>query len=189
MELIGPYLIGCTLLVVAGAMKAVRPDDTARALAPLMPARLGALSPFGRLRWIIRSAAVVEAGLGVVAFVLPRAGSAALVAASYVAFAGGVAYARSRGGALASCGCFGTPDTPATLLHVVVDLVFAVAAASVATSAPSEGTILTVLAHQPLHGVALLVVSAVGAWLTYLTLTMLGALQAARRAVGVHGSQ
>ncbi len=34
-----------------------------------------------------------------------------------------VAYARSRGGALASCGCFGTPDTPATLLHVVVDLV------------------------------------------------------------------
>ena len=43
-ELIGPYLIGCTLLIVAGAMKAARPDDTARALAPLVPARLGALA-------------------------------------------------------------------------------------------------------------------------------------------------
>ena len=187
MELIGLYLIGCTLLVVAGVTKALRPDDTARALAPLMAGRLVALADVRRLRWVIRMAALVEAGLGVVAFVLPRAVSAALVAASYCAFAGVVAFARSRGGSLASCGCFGTPDTPATLLHVTVDLVFASAAVFVATSAPSVGTIVAVLAHQPLHGAAMLLVSAVGAWLTYLVLTVLGALEASRRTVGVAG--
>ena len=187
MELIGLYLIACTLLIVAGAMKAARPDDTARALAPLMPAPFEALADVRRLRSIIRSAALVEAGLGVAAFLLPRAVPAALVAASYAAFAGVVAYVRARGGALASCGCFGTPDTPATVLHVVVDLVFAGAAVLVATSAPPGGTILTALGHQPLHGAALLIVSAVGAWLTYLTLSMLGSLEAARRAVGTPG--
>jgi Methylamine utilisation protein MauE len=186
-ELIGPYLIACTLLIVAGVMKAVRPDDTARALVPLVPARLGALATVPRLRSVIRGVALIEAGLGMVAFVLPRAVPAALVAASYVVFAGVVAYARARGGALASCGCFGTPDTPATLLHVAVDLVFAVAAVFVATAASSGATVFSVLGSEPLHGVALLMVSAVGAWLTYLTLSLLGSLQAARRTVGLPG--
>ena len=122
MELIGPYLIGCTLLFFAGVTKAARPDDTARALGPLMPRRLGGLVQFRHVRTIIRLAAMFEAGLGVVALILPRSLTAAFVAASYLTFAAVVAYARSRGGALASCGCFGTADTPATFLHVVVDL-------------------------------------------------------------------
>ncbi len=187
MELMGPYLIGCTLLVLAGVMKAARPDDTARALVQLMPTRFSALSQVRRMRTTVRIAATLEAGLGVVAAAVPRSASAALVAASYVVFAGVVAYARSRDGALASCGCFGTPDTPATLVHVVVDLALAIAATLVATAAPTDGTIITALAHQPFDGVPLLVVSAVGAWLTYLTLTMLAALEAVRRTVGVAG--
>ena len=189
MELIGPYLIGCTLLAIAGVKKAARPDDTARALAPLLPARLGARCQFRHIRTIIRIAAILEAGLGVVAVVLPRSLSAAIVAGSYAVFAGVVAYARSRGGALASCGCFGTADTPATLLHAVVDLALAIAAAVVATSAPTGGTIITAIGHQPLDGAPLLIVSAVGVWLTYLTLSMLAALEAARRAVGAPGGR
>lgn len=185
MELIGPYLIGCTLLVLAGLMKAARPDDTARALVPLVPARFNSFFPFRRMRTTIRVAAMLEAVLGIVAVALPRSLSAAVVAASYAVFAGVVAYARRRGGALASCGCFGTPDTPATLLHVVVDLMLAMAAAVVATYAPTEGTVVTALGHQPFAGVPLLAVSAVGAWLTYLTLSMLAALEAARRTAGV----
>jgi hypothetical protein len=188
-ELIGPYLIGCTLLFVAGAMKAMHPDDTARALAHVMPERLGALADVGRMRGVIRIVAILEAGLGVVAVALPRPLLAAFVAASYIGFAGVVAYARGRGGALASCGCFGTPDTPATLLHVVVDLVAALAAVLVATSASSAATIATVLSHQPLHGAPLLLVSAVGAWLTYLTLSTLGTLEAVRRTVDVSGER
>jgi hypothetical protein len=70
---------------------------------------------------------------------------------------------------------------------VVVDLALAIAATLVATAAPTDGTIITALAHQPFDGVPLLVVSAVGAWLTYLTLTMLAALEAVRRTVGVAG--
>ena len=45
----------------------------------------------------------------------------ALVAGSFAGFAVVVAFARHRGGAIASCGCFGTPDTPATLVHVAVN--------------------------------------------------------------------
>ena len=185
MELMGLYLIGCTLLIFAGVMKAARPDDTARALVALAPTRFRALFPVRRIRTMIRIAATLEAGLGVVAVAVPRSVTAALVAASYVVFAGVVAYARSRGGALASCGCFGTPDTPATLVHMLVDLALAIAATAVATAAPATGTIFTALGRQPFDGLPLLAVSAVGAWLTYLSLSLLAALEAARRNVGV----
>jgi hypothetical protein len=189
LELIGPYLVGCTLLLFAGAMKALHPEDTARAFAQVMPARLSVVADVQRMRGIIRMVALLEAGLGIVAVAWPRPLLAAFVATSYGAFAGVVAYARARGGALASCGCFGTPDTPATLLHVVVDLVVALAAVFVATSASSTATIGSVLSHQPLHGAPLVVVSAVGAWLTYLTLSMLGTLEAVRRTIDVFGKR
>jgi hypothetical protein len=182
-ELIGPYLVGCILLVVAGVTKAVRPDDTARALAPTLPARIRPITSFGRLRTVIRTAAGLEAGLGLIGLVLPRPPVAGLVAGSYLAFAGVIGYIRSEGGPLASCGCFGTPDTPATFLHVAVDLVLAAAALAVALDAPSSGSTLTVLNHGPIHGVPLALTTLVGAWLTYLTLSVLATLQAARRTV------
>jgi Methylamine utilisation protein MauE len=183
-ELIGPYLVGCALLAWAGAMKAWRPDDTARALAPLVPSALRARVGVRQTRWIVRGVALVEAVLGVVGATLPRPVLAGCVAVSYVAFAAVVAYARGRGGALASCGCFGRPDTPATLLHVAVDLALAIAAAVVAVSASSDVTLRSVLSSQPLHGAPLVLLAGVGAWLTYLTLSMLATLHAAREAVG-----
>jgi hypothetical protein len=181
-ELIGLYLIGCTLLALAGAMKALRPDDTARALVTLVPARWRRLVQFPQLRRLIRIVSLFEAGVGLVAVGLPRPVTAALVATSYFLFAGVVAYARSRGGALASCGCFGTPDTPATWLHAAVDLVLAGAAAAVAAAAPTRGSVFTVLAHEPLHGAPLLFLTGVAAWLTYLTMSVLAALGATRLA-------
>jgi hypothetical protein len=188
-ELIGLYLVGCTLLACAGVMKAWRPDDTARALLPLLPARIGARIRVRQMRTIVRTVALVEAGLGAVAAALPRPALAVLVAASYLLFAGVVAYARSRGGALASCGCFGTPDTPATLLHVAVDLVLGIAATVVAVVAPSDATLASVLSHQPLHGAPLALLVGVGAWLTYLTLSVLATVQAARVAIGSPASR
>jgi hypothetical protein len=178
MELIGLYLVACLLLVAAGAAKAVRPDDTARALSAVVP--LGE----GRLRPVVRTGSVLEAGLGAAALAFPRTGLAAAVAASYLLFAVFVAVARRRGGAIASCGCFGTPDTPATGLHVVVDLVLAASASWVAAAALG-GSLASVLAAQPLHGAPLLAVSALGAWLTYLTVSVLASLQAARRLAAV----
>jgi hypothetical protein len=184
MELIGLYLVGCVLLACAGVMKAWRPDDTARALAPLVPGRIGARLRFRQVRTIVRVVAVIEAVLGVAAAALPRPALAGLVAASYLLFTGVVAFARWRGGALASCGCFGTPDTPATLLHVALDLVLGIAATVVAVRAPSDANVASVLGHQPLHGAPLVLLAGVGAWLTYLTLSVLSTVQAARVAVG-----
>jgi hypothetical protein len=177
-ELIGLYLVACTLLATAGATKAVHPTDTARALATLVP------RPPDRIRRTVRVGSVAEAVLGCVAILFPRAGSAWLVALSFAGFAAFVAFARHRGGVISSCGCFGTPDTPATGLHVIVNVALAIAAAAVAIAGPT-GTIVSVLARQPAHGLPLLAVSALCTWLAYLTISVLAKLQAARRLTAV----
>jgi hypothetical protein len=179
MELIGLYLVGCALLVMAGTAKMIRPGDTARALSAVLPLSLA------RTRSLVRVGATAEAALGVVALVYPRTVTAGLVALSYAALAAFVMLARAKGGPIASCGCFGTPDTPATLLHVVINGGLAVAAMAVAVAAPS-GTIVSVLSAQPLHGVPLVLVSALCVWLTFLAISVLGALQAARRLIGIN---
>jgi hypothetical protein len=183
MELIGPYLIGCVLLVVAGALKAIRPDDTARALVSVVAPRLRPVVRYRVLRFIVRLLSAVEAGLGAFALLVPRPLTAALVGASYVAFAVAVVYTRSRGGALASCGCFGTPDTPATYLHVGIDLLIGGAALAVAAEAPTTGWLAVVLSRQPLHGLPLVALAAVGAGTTYLALSGLARLQGVRMAL------
>jgi hypothetical protein len=177
MALIGLYLIAAGMLCVAGIAKALRPDDTARAMAALVPGR----APLDLVRSVVRVGALAEAALGAVAIAFPRPVTAALVALSYLAFSGVVAYARRRGGPLATCGCFGRPDTPPTALHLVIDLALAAAAATVAVGTPSENTLGLELAHQPWAGFPLLFVSAVGLWLTALALSSLAALTAARR--------
>ena len=58
------------------------------------------------------------------------------------------------------------------------------AAGSVAL-AGSTAPIVSVLARQPGHGLPLLAVSAVCAWLAYLVMSVLAELQAARRLTGI----
>jgi hypothetical protein len=180
LAVIGPYLVACALLVGAGIAKTVRPDDTARALAALVRGRGMRLV---RLRLAVRAGALAEAALGLVALALPRPVTAALVASSYLCFAGIVLVALRRGGPLATCGCFGRADTAPTVVHLVLDLALAVAAAVLAAAAPRQGTLVTYLAHQPWAGLPLLFVSAVGAWLTLLALSALGELEGGRRLV------
>jgi hypothetical protein len=177
-ELIGLYLIAAGLLCVAGVAKAAHPDDTALAMTALVPGR----PPLRLVRAAVRAGALVETALGAAAIVFPRPATAALVALSYLVFFAVVAYARWRGGPLATCGCFGRPDTPPTALHLVIDLALAAVAATVAVTAPPANTLGLQLAHQPWAGFPLLFVSAVGLWLTALALSALGALTAARRA-------
>jgi hypothetical protein len=177
MELIGPYLIGCILLVVAGSMKAIRPDDTARAFASLMPMGLHPVLDVREVRITIRFLSIAETCLGVLALLVPRQLDAALVGASYLAFAVVVSYARTQGGALASCGCFGTPDSPATYLHAFVDLLLGAAAIATAVDAPTAGWIGSVLALQPLHGLPLALLVAVGTGVTFVAFSGLTRLQ------------
>lgn len=181
MELIGIFLVACGLLVLAGAAKAIRPDDTARALVLLFAGCAPWARSVRRARLAVRLGALIEAALGVAALAAPRPATAAMVAASYALFAGVVLYARRSGGVLATCGCFGRPDTPPTNLHVVLNLAFVVAALAVAVHPPHASLLLEFLGHQPWLGFPLIFVSAVGVWLAYLALSPLASLEAARR--------
>jgi Methylamine utilisation protein MauE len=177
-ELIGLYFVACGLLVAAGVAKAIRPDDTARALGGLVP--LSART----LRVAVRCGSAAEALLGAIALALPRSATAWSVAASYLGFAAVIAVLRRRGGAIASCGCFGTPDTPATMVHVVIDLVLALSAVAIAVDGPT-GSLGSLLRAQPLDGVPLVAATVLCAWLTYLAISTLSEVEAARRLLGI----
>lgn len=170
---LGLYLVACAVLAVAGVAKAWRPAGTARAMAGLRPG--AALRP---MSLPVRVGAGVELGLGLAALAYPRPALAGAVAASYFAFAAFVSYARARGGVLATCGCFGTPDTPATALHTLVDLALGGAALVVAIWGPA-GDVVGILAAQPLDGAPLVVASGVGTALVLLAMTSLARLRAA----------
>jgi methylamine utilization protein MauE len=183
MELIGVFFIACGLLVLAGVAKAVRPDDTARALVLLLPGSISRVLSFTLTRRAIRIGALMEAVLGACALVFPRPITAALVALSYTVFLFTVVYARRRGGPLSTCGCFGRPDTPPTALHVVLNVIFVATAVSVSVGPPQFTALTSLLEHQPWDGAPLLLASGVGVWLAYLALSPLASLEAVRRLV------
>ena len=178
MELMGLYLAAALLLALAGAAKTVRPMDTARAVAAVVPV------PLTMSRTLVRIGALAEAAVGTAAVAHPSPVTAELVAVSYLGFAAFVTVVLARGGALASCGCFGKPDTPATRLHVVVNLVLAGSAVAVAATV-TPGWLPAVLELQPWHGVPLALLSVLCAWLAFLALSRLAELAAARQLLGV----
>ena len=181
MELIGVFFIASGLLVLAGIAKGIRPDDTARALVLLLPERSAFTPSFTMARRGVRIGAVTEAAVGAVALFFPQPATALLVAASYLLFVGVVVSARTQEGALSTCGCFGRPDTPATGLHVLLNVVFLATAVGVALHPPHYSSLVPMLANQPWSGVPILLASGAGVWLTFLALAPLAALEAARR--------
>src|SRR5690606_33515263 len=78
---------------------------------------------------LVRAGAAAEAVLGAVVLAVGGRLPAALVAVSYLAFAGFVAVALRSGRPVGTCGCFGRPDTPPRWSHVAVDLALAAAGA------------------------------------------------------------
>ena len=178
MELIGPYLAACLLLAVAGTAKVFRPMDTARAVVAVVPL------PLAVVRALVRVGALAEAVIGTAGSVHPSPVTAGAVALSYLGFAAFVAVVLARGGPLASCGCFGRPDTPATRIHVVIDLILAASAGAVATGSVAAW-LPALLGGQPWHGVPLVLLSLLCAWLAFLALSRLPELGAARRLLGV----
>ncbi|HWW54312.1 MAG TPA: MauE/DoxX family redox-associated membrane protein [Acidimicrobiales bacterium] len=147
------------LLAGAGLLKLGRPANTAKALR--VPVT------------VVRGAAAAEAGLGLAALFVGGWWPAVLVGASYVAFAAFVAGALVSGRPLATCGCFGEPDTPPTRTHVLVDLAFAgFALAAAATGATHPITSL---------GAASWIGAATVAYLAFLVLSTLPRLAEASR--------
>jgi hypothetical protein len=171
--LAGPFAIAATLLLIGGALKVVRPDDTVGALRAL---RLPA-APL-----LVRLGAGVEAVIGAAALVYGDRRFAALVAGSYLMFAVFVAFALARDAPVGSCGCFGRADTPPTVTHVVINAAATAAAVGVALD---PGVALTdVLAAQPLLGLPFLLLVGVGVYLTVVALTVLPRTRAMARGAG-----
>ena len=166
MSFLGPYLTACALLIAGGLLKAFRPQDTARALRLPVP--------------LVRAAAAAEAVVGAAALLRPSSVTATAVAASYAGFAVYVARLRRSGGALATCGCFGEPDTAPTAAHVAVDVALAAATVAVALDTHAHA-VWHVLAAEPGNGVPLAFVSVTCTVLAFGVLSHLGRLEGARR--------
>jgi hypothetical protein len=177
--LAGPFAIAAVLLALGGAAKAVRPRDTALALAAV-GMKFPRVLP-GRV--VVRIGGAVEAAIGVAAVLVGGPVLCALVAVSYLAFALFVAVALRTGAPISSCGCFGKVDTPPSIVHVVLDLAFA----GVATAAAFTGDVALpdVLADQPLAGVPFLLLLAIGCSLVFLAFTSLPKTMAVVREVAV----
>ncbi|TAL25362.1 MAG: hypothetical protein EPN99_01735 [Frankiales bacterium] len=167
--LAGPYLASAALLVAAGAAKVRDPLPLMRALVTAGVPSRPALAP------LVRTGAAVEIALGLVAIGTGHAVAAAGVALSYLAFTGFVLLAMTRGGVLASCGCFGKADTPPTRTHVTVTAALAAVAAVVAVR--PLGPLPDLLATAPWNGLPLLLATAAVAATTYLVLALLPVLR------------
>ena len=164
----GPYAAAAILLAVGGALKLRRPVPTANALGAVgLPESVPIVRAFGTIEVVVAVGALTT---GQPVF-------AVLVGVSYLVFAGFVLLALTRGGAISSCGCFGEPDTPATPVHVALDLAAAAVALAVAAGGGSHWQ--SFLSDQPLGGAPFIVLTATCTYLGYLALTVLP--RAARR--------
>jgi hypothetical protein len=165
--LAGPYAAAAILLGVGGVLKLRRPQPTATAMSGVgMPTSVGFVRAFGAAEVVIAGGALT---IGLPVF-------AVLVGLSYLVFSIFVLLALARGGAIASCGCFGEPDTPATPVHVALDLAAALVAFGVAAGGGSDWW--QVLRDQPLGGVPFVVLTVTCAYLGYVVLTLLPRISA-----------
>jgi hypothetical protein len=158
----GPLAVASLLLAAGGAAKLARPDTTAKALSALG-------LPVGPVA--VRTGAAIELGVGLSALAAGGVVAAAVVSASYAALALFVAAALVRDTPLATCACFGEPDTPPTALHVAVDLALAAGAALAAATGTAQPLVALNLATATGAGVA--------AYVTFLLLTALPRVTAA----------
>jgi hypothetical protein len=161
-SLVGPFLIAAVVLALAGARKLADPAPTR-----------GALRQMG-LPWrgpVVPAMALAEIATAATAVVVGSWWSAAALAAWYVGFTVFVAVALRRDVPLASCGCLGSPDTPPTVGHLVVDGLFA--ATAIGVTLDPIGAIGEVLGDQPWSGLPLLLWVGVGTYIVYLVLAVL----------------
>jgi hypothetical protein len=159
----GPAVASAILLATGGTSKLLRPANTVHALRGL---RLPAA------RSGVRLLAVAEIGVAVGAVAGGGRLAWLLVAGAYLGFACFVVLALWRGGAVSSCGCFGAPDTPPTLVHVLVTTAASAVALATAVGHP-PGPLLDALGDMPLLGLPFLLVTGCCVWLAYAAVAVL----------------
>jgi uncharacterized membrane protein YphA (DoxX/SURF4 family) len=162
------WFAACAVLVVAGAAKLRKPDPTVGALR-------GAGIPAGH--GAVRALAVGEIVLGSSAILTGAPIAAAAVAAVYLGFAGFVAASLRSGRMVQTCGCFGSPDVPATRGHVAINV--ACAAVGLAAAATTPASLSEVLDEGP-AGATLVLLSAVATFEIVILLAVQPLVRAAR---------
>jgi uncharacterized membrane protein YphA (DoxX/SURF4 family) len=168
-ELAGPFFMFATLLVVSGVPKLTDPVSTTRALESIgLPPR----------RNLGRAVGVVEILVGVGAIAVGGRLMAGALALLYAGFAGFILIAL-RSNKVKSCGCFGSDDTPPSLLHLGIDL--GAAAVGAVLVARPVGHILEVMGETPWAGFPFLFLVLIGTWLALIVLAILPALFAELR--------
>lgn len=126
--------IASLVMVAAGAAKVVRPGPTAIALRSS-----GIPAP----ELFVRVFALIELVVACDTLVEPALWSRLMLTFSYLAFAVFVGVALARDTPLASCGCFGEPDTPPTFAHLFVNLGLAACGfVAIGQAAPSPGQVV-----------------------------------------------
>jgi hypothetical protein len=155
----GWFFASAALLVVSGAGKLVDTRPTTGAL------RAAGLPNGG---FVVRGLGLSEIAIGLGNLLWASTLLAWGQAALYGAFALFVVWALSRNIAIASCGCFGKPDTPPTWLHVFINTTAAAGAIYQAVIGPKN--LGAVLADQALAGVPYLGFLGLGAYCLYLLL-------------------
>lgn len=127
---LGPTALAAAgLLVVAGLPKILDPGDLVRAVRSVGP-RIHPL--------LVRVFALAEVLVGAAAILVPGRPAFAAVALLHLGFTAFVLVALSRGGVIASCGCFGRADTPPTRSHALVTGLLALAATALAIAPPAD---------------------------------------------------
>jgi len=160
--LCGPVAVAAAVLSLGGLAKLVRPIPTAGALRALhLPGPL-----LG-----VRSLGLGELIVGVVAVLTGASPLLAVVGSMYLAFAIFVVAAKRAGTDIQSCGCFGTIDTPPSVVHVAVNLLFA--AVTLTAAVVGVPPLATVLGDQPAAGVPFVMLGAVTVYLVYLAIAVL----------------
>lgn len=115
--------------------------------------------------------AATEITVGSTALLLTHPLAAWAVGLVYAGFAGFVALAMSRRLPIASCGCFGKADTPPTWIHLAINL--AAVSGAIAMATGGGPSLPSVLAQQPMAGIAYLGFLGVGVYCLYLLLSEL----------------
>ena len=158
----GWFFLVAALLVWSGVRKLADPDPTSGALrAAGLPSSKVTVIGLG----------AIEIVVGAMALLATHPLAAWAVGLVYAGFAGFVALALSRRLPIASCGCFGRADTPPTWVHLAINLAAVGGAMAIATG--GGPSLPSVLAQQPMAGIAYLGFLSIGVYCLYLLLSEL----------------
>jgi hypothetical protein len=155
-----PYLLAAVLLLVAGAVKLVRPRATAQAL-------LDVGLPGGDTA--ARALGVIEVGAAVAALLAPASGGGLALAVCYLGFAGFLAHVLRRHPEAGSCGCAGATTVPPSRLHLVLNLL--AGATGVATALAGPPPVTSWIAGLGAGAVVVLAGLALAGWLVVVSVT------------------